>query len=79
VSTAKLGDYASATWYTLGFYFDGTATTSSITPYLDGVAGTAHAITLAGLEEMHILMGVKNGGANAEALLVDYIKCVQLR
>jgi hypothetical protein len=73
-------------WSRVGFYFDGTATTSVITPYYDmneaGVwtAGTAKNITLAGLEEMHLVAGVKAGpSGNAETLQIDYIKCVQLR
>jgi hypothetical protein len=53
---------ASNTWQRAGFYFDGTATTSTITPYFhDGTswtAGTAQNITLSGLEEMHLVMGV---------------------
>ena len=76
VTTASAGAFVTDTWYRLGLYFDGV---SSITPYIDGVAGTAHAITLAGLEEMHLLLGAKAGDANEEKLLVDYIKIVQIR
>jgi len=44
------------------------------------VAGTAQNITLSGLEEMHLVFGVKAGpGGAAETLQVDYIKCMQLR
>lgn len=74
------------TWTKVGFYFDGTATTSTITPYVDigdgngFVAGTAQNITLSGLEEMHIVYGVKSGPtAAAETLQIDYIRCVQVR
>lgn len=74
------------TWTKVGFYFDGTATTSTITPYVDVgdgngyVAGTAQNITLAGLEEMHICWGCKAGPTGgAETLQVDYIRCLQLR
>jgi hypothetical protein len=76
----------SGTWTTVGFYFDGTATTSTITPYYNVAggttltAGTAQNITLAGLEEMHVVAGVKAGPtAAAETLQIDYIRCVQLR
>lgn len=76
----------SDTWTRVGFYFDGAATTSTITPYVDvgdgngWVAGTAQNITLSGLEEMHVVFGVKAGPtAGAETLQVDYIRCLQLR
>ena len=78
--------FTSAKWSRVGFYFDGTATTSTITPYYDmneaGVwtAGTAKNITLAGLAEMHVVAGVKAGPTGAaETLGIDYIKVVQLR
>ena len=74
------------TWTRVGFYFDGTATTSTITPFYAvndsnvWVKGTAHDITLSGLEEMHLVIGVKAGpGAAAETLQIDYIKCVAER
>lgn len=74
------------TWTKVGFYFDGTATTSTITPYVDigdgngYVAGTAQDITLSGLEEMHVVFGVKAGPtAGAETLQIDYVKCMQIR
>lgn len=74
----------SDTWHRAGFYFDGTATTSTITPYFHNgtswTVGAAQNITLSGLEEMHIVFGVKAGpGGAAETLQVDYIKCRQLR
>ena len=87
-TTSAMATFVSNTWTRVGFYFDGAATTSVITPYyevtgVDGaamVAGTAQNITLSGLEEMHLVFGVKAGphGA-AETLQVDYIKCMQLR
>ena len=64
------------------FYFDGSGT---ITPYVDVdgtglVARTPVSITLSGLEEMHLVFGVKAGPAgNAETLQMDYIRCLQLR
>lgn len=74
VTNATLADFVSGTDYVLGFKYNcGDGTTGTITPYVNGVAGTAHSITIAGLEEMHVLMGVKAGGANEEALLVDYV------
>lgn len=74
------------TWTRVGFYFDGAATTSAITPYIDlgagagWVAGGSKTITLAGLEEMNLIYGVKAGPtAGAETLQIDYIRCVQKR
>lgn len=74
----------SDTWHRCGFYFDGTATTSTITPYFHNgtswTVGTAQNITLAGLEEMHLVFGVKAGPtAAAETLQIDYVRCLQLR
>lgn len=71
----------SNTWQRAGFYFDGVG---KITPYFhNGTSWTAGApqnITLAGLEEMHLVAGVKAGPTGAaETLQVDYIKIVQLR
>jgi hypothetical protein len=69
----------SGTEYRLGFYYDGTATTGVITPYIDGVAKTAQNITNSGLAEMELFFGVKCGGGGEEHLEVNWIKCVQLR
>jgi hypothetical protein len=71
-------------WQRCGFYFDGTATTSTITPFFkDGTTwtvGTPKNITLSGLEEMNLVYGIKAGPtAAAETLQIDYIKCLQLR
>ena len=64
----------------MGFIFDPLAgTTGEITPYLNGVAGTAQAITLSGLEEMHILLGLKAGGGAVENLRVDYVQVLAVR
>lgn len=84
VTNATLGTSITDTWHKAGFYFDGTATTSKITPYFHNgtswSAGAAHDITLSGLEEMHLVYGIKAGpGGAAETLQIDYIKCVQLR
>lgn len=84
-TTTAMATFVTDTWTRVGFYFDGAATTSVITPYydVDGtglVAGTAQNITLSGLEEMHAVFGVKAGpGGAAETLQVDYFKLVQLR
>lgn len=74
------------TWNRVGFFFDGTATTSTITPYyaVNGsntfVAGAAQSITLAALAEMHLVFGIKAGPtAAAETLQIDYVKVVAER
>jgi len=80
VTNATLADFASATSYNLAFVYDyADGVTGSITPYVDGVAGTAHAITIAGLETMHFIMSVKTGDTNAEQFLVDYVAIAQER
>lgn len=58
------------------FYFDGDST---ITPYLDGVAGTDIETTIPDDEELTPFMLVRNGEAVAKILTVDYIECNQLR
>lgn len=83
-ASASLGTFVTNTWTRVGFYFDGTATTSVITPYVDvgagWVLGEAENITLSGLAEMHLVAGVKAGPSNgAETLSIDYIRVVQLR
>ena len=80
VTTASAGTFTSATDYRLGFTYDyQDGVTGRVVPYLDGVAGAGHDITISGLQEMHILFGAKAGGGNAETLLVDYVKVVQER
>lgn len=83
-TVADIATFVTNTWTKVGFYFDGVATTSTITPYVDvgsgWVAGTAQNITLSGLEEMHGVFGVKAGPTGgAETLQVDYIRIMQLR
>lgn len=80
VTSAALADFVSATNYEVAFYYDyNDGVTGYIYPYIDGIKYPRHEITISGLEEMHLLLGVKAGGANEEALMVDYIKIVQER
>jgi len=70
----SIGAFTDATWTTLGFSYDyNDGVTAIITPYVNGVAGTAVSLTIAGLAEMNILLGLKAGSAAAETLLVDYV------
>lgn len=83
-TTSAFATAITNTWHRCGFYFNGAATTSVITPYFHNgtswTTGTAQNITLSGLEEMHVVYGIKAGPTGAaETLQIDYIKCVQLR
>jgi hypothetical protein len=85
-TTSAFATSVTNTWTRVGFFFDGTATTSVVTPYAcvndsnTWVAGTAQNITLAGVAEMHLVLGVKAGPTGgAETLQVDYVKCVAER
>jgi len=80
VTNATLADFVSATDYVLGILYDyNDGVTAKVTPYVNGVAGTAHDLTIAGLEEMHVLMGVKAGDVAEENLLVDYVHVIAER
>ena len=86
VTSAAEATSVTDTWTRVGFYFDGAATTSTITPYyaVNGsnvwVAGAAQSITLAGLTEMHLVMGIKAGPTGAaETMQIDYVKVVAER
>lgn len=73
-----------ATWVRLAFYFDGVG---SITPYYNVAGGfdltaaePAVTLSLTGLEEMHLVVGVKAGpGGGAETLELDWLGCWQVR
>lgn len=75
VTNATFNAFVSGTAYRLGFHWDGVST---VTPYVNGVAGTAHTMATTG-GECNACFGVKAGGANEEAIEIDYIKIVQLR
>ena len=74
------GSFTSGANQVLGFYFDGTTTTSTIEFFVNGTTQGAQNITLSGLEAMHIVFGVKCGAdTQIETLNVDYVKVCQLR
>ena len=78
--TNTLTTYTSAASIRLGFIFDpNDGTTGKITPFVNGVAGTTHDITLSGLEEMHVVFGAKNKTAAAAVLDVDYYQIAKIR
>lgn len=67
---------ADTSYHEFAFYFDGAGT---ITPYLDGVAGTAIETTIPDDEELAVGWGIRNGEAVAKVLTVDYYDVAQLR
>lgn len=86
VTTAALATFTTAVWYKLGFDYDpNDGVTAKVTPWVinetTGVltVGTAHDLTISGLEEMHIAMVSKAGGANEETLKVDYVRVAMER
>ena len=67
------------TWVRLGFLFNGGASGSAtITPYLDGVAGTAiSSVTYVTMALMAPVFMIRNGDATTQQTLeVDYVKVV---
>jgi len=79
-SNTDIGAVTDGVFTRLGFNYDyNDGVTAIITPYLNGVADTAVNITIAGLAEMHIVMGAKAGGGNAETVLVDYVQVSKAR
>ena len=70
------------TWVRLGFHFDGGATGSgTITPYIDGVAGTAiTTATYATMVEVAPIFMLRNGDATVtQTMEIDYIYVAQER
>ena len=74
VTNTALVDFTSGTTYRVGVYYDGVTT---ITPYVDDAAYTAHTMAT-NTSEGNIFFGVKSNGAE-EFIAMDYIKCVQMR
>lgn len=80
VTNATFTGYTSAASIRLGFIYDpNDGTTGKITPFVNGVAGTTHDITISGLEEMHVVFGAKNKTAAAAVLDVDYFQIAKVR
>ena len=86
--SADLVAWTDADVFEGGFIFDpGAGTTGTLTPFYLTTAGdwstltmgTAQNITLAGLAEMHILMGGKTHEASAQDIDVDYVKVIAKR
>jgi len=80
-TSTSCGSYASGTFFNAGFWArteSNSDTVAVVTPYINGTSYTARNVTLAGLEEMHFILGVKGAGAE-EAFSIDYVKIVQIR
>ena len=85
-TNTNLGTVVSNQDVKVGFWFDGQATTSVVTPYIDlgggagWTAGTPKNITLASLAQMYLVATIKSGaGGAAETMQLDYIRCVMER
>jgi hypothetical protein len=77
---SNVGSFSDGNFQSLAFHYDpNDGVTAKVTPYVDGVAKPPLNLTISGLEEMNIVFGVKNGGANAETLQVDYVSVTQER
>lgn len=76
VTDTDVGAFSDGEWQKLEFDYDyNDGVTANVTCAVDGVAdAVAKTLTIAGLEEMHAVFGVKAGGANAETLLIDYVQ-----
>ena len=76
-AVAAINTMVSGTYVTYGLLIDGV---TSVTPYIDGVAGTAATATINDDEAMAPYFLVRNGdGTTQQVLHVDYVRVVQLR
>jgi hypothetical protein len=79
-TTTSAAAFTSGSWYRLGIHFDPMDGVNGRVYFLiDGVVVATHRTLLSGMEEMHVILGVKAGGANAETLIVDYVRAIQVR
>lgn len=80
-SAASLATLVTNTYITLGWFFDGGASgTGTITPYVNGVAGTPIVCTYAAATEMSAILMVRNGdNVTQQIMKADYVKAVAER
>lgn len=71
-----MGDWTSGAWTTIAIRYDSETTIPTLTPYLNGVAGTAVSWIYSANQAWVAGFGVKAGDNNAEALSVDYHKAI---
>lgn len=76
VTDTDVGTMVSGTFAKLEFNYDfNDGVTAKVTAIVDGIADAVQKdLVIAGLQEMHILLGVKAGSAAAETLIVDYVQ-----
>ena len=76
-AVAGVHTLVTGTWVTLGFKVDGV---TSVTPYVNGVAGTPATATICDDESLAPYFLVRNGDATTQQILaIDYVRVVQLR
>jgi hypothetical protein len=81
-TTASAGTTVADTLIRLGMFWKSESTgdtTGTVTPYVNGTAGTAHTVTISGMGEMEFTIGVKTPGTHEESFKIDYVKIVQIR
>ena len=78
-TSADIATYEASSWHRYGFvYFVNDGVTAQVAPMVDGIAGTAVDLTISGLEELGVTMGVKSLATGAsKSIRVDYIDVVQ--
>jgi len=69
-------DAGDDTYVRLGFYCDGV---TSVTPYIDGAAATAHTTNIPDDEELTVSFAIRNGEAAAKSMSIDWVRVVQVR
>jgi hypothetical protein len=81
-TSSSVSAFTSGAWTLLEIelHSSGASDTVGLVKFLiNGTLVATHSLTLAGLEEMHLILGVKAGGANAETLIVDWLGVTQYR
>jgi hypothetical protein len=77
--TAASSVMAASTWQTLRIEFRPNGSDGETAFLIDGLLVARHNFSFSTATEMQVVLGVKNGSANNETLLVDYVACHQLR
>ena len=78
--TATAYDWTDGDIVKLGFvYLPNDGVTAHVVPVVNGVAGTKHDLTISGLLDMNILLGIKSraGAQQTPGLEVDWVQVVQ--
>lgn len=85
-TNANVCTFTSGSTYRVGIHFDPADGVTGLVTFEveDRTAGVLyqpaiHRIALASLGAMNLVYGVKAGGANAESLKMNYIRCIQAR